>query len=817
METRIEDAPKCLNPAGAIAVQISTRERATLMKANLNSRLAGFAASLVPIAVRSHALLLVCVLAVVSSAFAAAGNPVATDRSYAASNDVTWHEPGSNENDSMPIGNGDLAANVWTEKNGDLVLLVAKSDAWTEHGQLVKLGRVRIQLTPNPFAGAADFSQTLHLADGSVEVASGANRLRIWVDANHPALHVEAKLAHPAAMRAALELWRTSQPYAEPSPEKGALFEFGSHAVPVDFEADTVLPAGGNRVEWFHFNQASIYPLILKQEHLESLLGKYPDPLLHRCFGAVLRGPGMANADGRALQTSAPSRTLRLDLIALTTPQATSAEAWQAGLDAVARQVNAVPLETALAAHRAWWQGFWNRSWIHVTGTPDAEKVSQGYILQRYMIAATSRGAYPAKYNGSLFTVGHDMPAGSLSTNASHGPDYRAWGNSYWNQNNRLLYWPLVATGDFDLLRPWFAMYTNALPLAEDRSRIYFNHPGAAFVETMNFWGLPNLNDFGWDNPTTEVQSRYMRYHTQGALEVVAQMLDEYEITGDAAFARTQIVPLADSLVTFYARHWPRATDGKMRFSPSQSIETYQLDAVNPTPDIAALRYVLPRLIGLPVATPAQRTAWQQALRDLPPIPLGRTAAGKLPPLGKGDADGLPVILPAEGYGRAKNVENPELYPVFPYRLYALGKPDLDVARNTFAARLFPQDNCWGQDGQEAALLGLTATAQKAAVDAFTEYGDQRFKWFWKPGHDWIPDLDNGGGAMSTLQLMLLQTDGHSIRLVPAWPKDWTADFKLHAPYQTTVEGHVENGRLTGVKITPASRAKDMVVADAAQ
>jgi hypothetical protein len=49
---------------------------------------------------------------------------------FVIANDVKWTSLGRSENDSMPIGNGDLAANVWTEQNGDLVLLVAKSDAW---------------------------------------------------------------------------------------------------------------------------------------------------------------------------------------------------------------------------------------------------------------------------------------------------------------------------------------------------------------------------------------------------------------------------------------------------------------------------------------------------------------------------------------------------------------------------------------------------------------------------------------------------------------------------------------------------------------
>jgi alpha-L-fucosidase 2 len=58
-----------------------------------------------------------------------------------------------------------------------------------------------------------------------------------------------------------------------------------------------------------------------------------------------------------------------------------------------------------------------------------------------------------------------------------------------------------------------------------------------------------------------------------------------------------------------------------------------------------------------------------------------------------------------------------------------------------------------------------------------------------------------------------MQCNGQRIQLLPAWPEDWTADFKLHAPDQTTVEGHVENGRITRLKVVPASRTKDVVVA----
>jgi hypothetical protein len=740
---------------------------------------------------------------------------LASENPFVSVNDVTWTELGHNENDSMPIGNGDLAANVWTEQNGDLMLLVAKADAWTGLGRLVKLGRVRIQIAPNPFVGSADFQQVLRLENGRIEIKSGANLVLVWVDANRPVIHVEATLEHPATMQARLELWRTkTHPYDEPSPDKGGLFEMGDHAVPLNFEADAVLPASTNQVTWYHFNSSSIYPLVFEQEHLQSLLQKYPDPLLHRCFGATLTGPGLISSDDHTVKSLTPERSLRLDVIGLTKTEAASPDAWKSDLDSLVKTVSAAPIDSARAAHQQWWQDFWNRSWIHVSGTEDAAKVSQGFIMQRYMMAASSRGAFPTKFNGGLFTVGHDMPANVESTNKDHNPDYRLWGSSYWNQNNRLLYWPLIETGDFDLLKPWFDMYVNALPLAKDRTQAYFHHAGAAFIETGYFWGLPNLNDFGWDNPTTELKSEWMRYHIQGTLEVISQMLDEYDATQDTEFARKDIIPFADAIVTYYNLHWPRGEDGKIKLAPVQSLETYQRIAVNPTPDIAGLKHVLTRLLELSAAmtSPQQRSLWSKELADLPAIPTGKTANGKLPPLGAGDPNGKPTILPAESYGKTSNAENPELYVVFPYRLYGVGKPDLSLALNTFAARRFPWDVCWGQDGPQAAQLGLTAVAKKAAIDEFTDYGDERFSWFWKAGGDWIPDLDDGGTGMITLESMLIQYDGKRIQLLPAWPNDWNADFKLHAPYQTTVEGHVENGKITDLKVIPQSRAKDVVL-----
>ena len=68
---------------------------------------------------------------------------------------------------------------------------------------------------------------------------------------------------------------------------------------------------------------------------------------------------------------------------------------------------------------------------------------------------------------------------------------------------------------------------------------------------------------------------------------------------------------------------------------------------------------------------------------------------------------------------------------------------------------------------------------------------------------------------MIGLQEMLMQTHAGKIRLMPAWPKDWDVDFKLHAPRKTVVEGAVQAGEMVHLEITPQERRKDAVIMEA--
>jgi hypothetical protein len=92
------------------------------------------------------------------------------------------------------------------------------------------------------------------------------------------------------------------------------------------------------------------------------------------------------------------------------------------------------------------------------------------------------------------------------------------------------------------------------------------------------------------------------------------------------------------------------------------------------------------------------------------------------------------------------------------------------------------------------------------------ENSGRRFPTFWGPGFDWVPDHNWGGSGMIGLQEMLLQTDGKRVLLFPAWPKEIDVHFKLHAPYNTTVEVELKGGKVIMMKVLPAERVKDVEV-----
>jgi alpha-L-fucosidase len=185
----------------------------------------------------------------------------------------------------------------------------------------------------------------------------------------------------------------------------------------------------------------------------------------------------------------------------------------------------------------------------------------------------------------------------------------------------------------------------------------------------------------------------------------------------------------------------------------------------------------------------------------------------KLPELPTHEVKGLKMLAPAERFADKKNVENPELYAVFPFRLVSFEKPNVNLGVAALDHRWDRGHFGWRQDDLFMAYLGLADQVREAVVKrAGNKHAGSRFPVFWGPNYDWVPDQDHGGVLLRAFQTMLMQTEGKKIHLFPAWPGEWNVDFKLHAPYRTTVSGSFRNGEVLNLMVVPESRKGDVII-----
>jgi hypothetical protein len=881
---------------------------------------------------------------------------------------VVWTTPSKDAAGSMPLGNGEVGLNLWVEENGDLLFYISRSDSLSEISRLLKVGQVRVALSPNPFLTGAPFSQELKLSDGVCEISAGEGdtkvTLRVFVDSDQPVVYVMGQSASPLTVKATAECWRTERRPVAKGDEQLSAWSLREAPFALCESADVFPARLEGAVAWYHRNEESVaFPSTIQHQSLQSVADKAHDPLLHRTFGGWLTGAQFKSVDGHAIQTIAPSTSFALR-VAVPCRQTPTAQAWMDEAKKLAAK--AADANDALGRTTAWWRQFWDRSWVvtdagmglpvpgaqhplrigydsdkqnqfrgaigratvfnrplspeeivrlaaaahdqaapiqegllaagdgtpreipndqlnfkrgftleawikpdrsepgrifdkitaggsdgflfdthsgdalrlivgstvliapsrtieaggwhHVATTLDSvtgaaniyldgklvagrpgdtvSPIARGYTLQRYVQACGGRGTYPIKFNGGIFTV--EPKAVGRPWNA----DWRAWGDCHWYQNVRHMYHPMLASGDFEMMKPFFRLYESVRPLCEARAKLYYGADGCYFPETMTVWGTYANGDYGWDrngHPPRDILCNYWRYAWNQGPELVSLMLDYWDYTRDKAFLKQQALPMAVSVLKYFDSRFKRDDKGALILDPTQAVETFWYDVVNDMPSVAGLNNITARLCALPenLTTAQDRAFFAKMKAACPAVPVEQ---GRL--------------APAQKYKNERsNVENPELYGVWPFRLYGLGKPGLEEARAANARRANHQDNGWGYDGNCAALLGLTDEATRILrVKCANSNPAYRWPATWGPNFDWLPDQNHGGNLLNTTDLMLLQSDGDKIRLLPAWPKDWDVSFKLHAAANTAVECVYRGGKVEKLTVTPSARASDVIL-----
>lgn len=718
----------------------------------------------------------------------------------------------------MPCGGGDIGLNIWVE-NGDVLFYFARSGTFDENNTLLKLGRVRLKITPNPFNEDL-FEQKLNLNDGYVSIkGSNINNevdLRIWVDVYNPVINIDVESNKKISVEALYENWRYKDRLLRKNESNQNSYKWASpqglmtKKDSIKFDNNTIL--------FFHKNEdPTIFDVTVKQQGLENYKSIIYNPLSDLIFGGQLEGEdfikkeetyGVYNTtDYKAWSIITKEKVKKTNLrLKLYTQQTDEISEWRENLKSVSNG--------SLKKTVSWWNDFWKRSWIYIEPDKSNSKwfeIGKNYQLFRYMLGCNAYGTYPTKFNGGLFTYDPIF----TDTLFSFTPDFRKWGGgTHTAQNQRLVYFPMLKSGDFEMMTPQFDFYNRLLPVAELRSKIYWGHEGASYTEQIENFGLPNPSEYGWKRPDGYdaglEYNAWLEYQWDTALEFCLMILDKETYTGEDI---SEYVPMIESVLTFFDEHYqylsrkrgrmPLTEDGKLVLYPGSACETYKM-AYNAVSTVSALKVVTDRLIkSLSASQDSSRINYLLEFKS------------RIPEIKTREFNGCKTIAPAWLWERINNIETPQLYPVFPWGLYGVGKPNLETARNTWHhdpdVIKFRSHIGWKQDAIWAARLGFIDEANEL-VEKKMENGVMRFPAFWGPGFDWIPDHNWGGSGMIALQEMLMQVDGKKIYLFPAWDKTKDVHFKLHTPYNTTVECKLENGEISFLNVSPKYRENDIEV-----
>ena len=712
-----------------------------------------------------------------------------------------WTSPSRNASESMPCGGGDIGMNVWCE-DGDVLFYLSRSGCFDENNTLLKLGRFRIHLS-KPL-NMKSFRQQLVLNDGYCQVTDGQKWVVIWVDVNKPVVHVEVSIEKEKTdVEMTYESWRTHDRVLSKRECFQTSYKF---AAPKGLTTrhDSIV-ADVDALTFLHRNpEETIFDATVRQQRMDIVKDRLYNPLKHLTFGGRVRGEGFelkGKTQGRYASTDyegwiyGSRRPLQRHALTITlaTVQGSLPD-WTAALQQTERQVN---VRRDRQVSRQWWHQFWQRSYIETTqgdSSHDVSSLVRNYTLFRYMLGCNARGQWPTKFNGGLFTFDPEYVLEADEYRLT--PDFRNWGGGvHTAQNQRLVYWPMLKSGDYDLLMPQLDFYLHIYKNAEERSRLYWGHEGACLTEQVENYGLPCYPEYGTKRPDGfdpgMERNAWLEYEWDTCLEFCMMAIEAHRYAG---MDITKYLPMIQSCLTFFDEHYQYLANqrgakkldgnGKLVLYPGSGGETYK-GAYNSTSTIAALRTV------------ATATCDSVLLSRLPDLTIRDS-----------------MLQPALHYERIQNVETTQLYPVFPWRMYGVGRPDLDIARNTYQndtlALKFRSHVGWKQDAIWAACLGLTDEAARLISLKLAD-GPHRFPAFWGPGYDWTPDHNWGGSGMIALQEMLLQEVGGRLYLFPAWPRQWDVRFRLHASRNTIVEAELRGGKVVLLKVTPAERRNDVL------
>jgi hypothetical protein len=510
---------------------------------------------------------------------------------------------------------------------------------------------------------------------------------------------------------------------------------------------------------------------------------------------------------------------------------------------------------TTLARETAdWWHRFWARGYVSL---PQSPVIQQHYYYYLYLMAATSRGKYPPKFNGLLFNTDADL---------------RTWGAQHWYANLSCYYEALYAANRLELLDPVFDMYQGMYEAGATAARQQWGSQGIYIAETSYFNGLEKLPEdiaaemrdlYLMRKPWEQRSPKFMEFaqnkhphssrwnwiggggwkdgkwsitergsgpygavnHIFGSNAKIAYYFwRRYEFSRDEKFLRDRAYPMLKGAVEFY-RNYPnlkKGADGKYHIHGVNSNESVY-GARDTDEDMSAMRGVTAALLRAAKILNADaelQPVWAEFLQNLGPLPTSDNPEALKPETYNGPRVFVRGLKPAVKAGGL--LPDGNSLPMYLFDLCNSGELRT-VANATFDAAF---RNGIGPDtsvqvlsklATAGALLGrpdtvrylIPAQIQVKTPERGTAYkngGVLANRMTLREGPQAL-DAQRLGRASESLNLSLLQSNPPApgedpiVRVFPAWPKEQNASFQLLARGGFLITSSFQGGKVEFVEI----------------
>jgi hypothetical protein len=500
-----------------------------------------------------------------------------------------------------------------------------------------------------------------------------------------------------------------------------------------------------------------------------------------------------------------------------------------------------------LKSNQQWWSDFWKKSFIHLqSDDQEAGFIEKNYTYYLYVMASSSRGKYPAKFNGMLWTTGGDS---------------RKWGNLYWGANQSCLYNALFQTNHPELLAPMFNMYTssyNNLALAAHQQ---WGSEGIFIPETMAIDGLAPLpediaaemrelyllrkswterspkfinyaytkmpflsrwnwkKDEGWKDGVWNTSDKgggtfgHVTHIFSRGAKIAYQYWLQYEYTQDLNWLRNNAYPMIKGVAEFY-RNFPnvkKEKDGKYHIHHINDNESVW-GGHNTIEEISSMMGIFPVAVKAAEILNVDRdlsASWKEIVNNLSPLPVSTdyNNTGKahwvrsLPPMVQGSGDRSP---------------DPNTMPVWFFDLCTLESEEtvLETANATFdtyfpsginaqtkiyvLSKLAVAGSLLGRSESTRYLLPNQIRTEEAEVMPNRMDLREGFQ---------TTSIQRLGRVAEALQYALCQSvpslpgKDPVLHVFPAWPREWDSQYMLLCRNAFLVSSSMRKGQIDFVEV----------------